>query len=300
MKTKFQYACSVMAVAGGLFSGAAHATLTGLSCSTTDVSVTSVAQYSDTSSSAKLGKPQEANISSAACLGAYVGNDAFYPTTNLGYAGDGILNGGTQAKTGEILFPNPPGAFVTPTYPLHDLDGDGQVNDPGWIMLGKFEPLFEGGPFVFSPNAVGGDSSIVLSTFFSATITGAGVGTWAFTPDATVAQRASAMLGKNYFDQFALVFKAGDEFAVYDFTAAQFGVAHPSAEEPILNFFGTYDTRTTLRAGGADGCKNPAGLSHISIWVRDPGPGGSVPEPATLVLFGIAALGVAAVRKYKA
>lgn len=298
MKTKFQYACGVMTVAGALFSGAAHATLTGLPCSTSDVTVTSVAQFSSTSNTAVLGTPVNTAINSAACLGAYVGNDAFYPTTNLGYAGDGILNGGAQNQSGEILFPNPPGAFVTPTYPLHDLDGDGQVNDPGWIMLGKFEPVR--GNWIFSPNAVSGDTSIVLSTFFSATMTSAGVGTWAFTPDATVAQRASALLGKNYFDQFALVFKAGDEFAVYDFTAEQFGVAHPSADDPILNFFGTYDTRTTLKVGGSDGNKNPAGLSHISIWVRDPGARNQVPEPGMLVLFGVAALGLVAVRKHKA
>lgn len=298
MKTTMKFSAMALVLAGGLFSASAQATLTGIQCNIADVKVTTISQYSGTTATSTLNtvyaSPAPA-IVSADCAGAYAGNDGFYPTTNLGYAGDGLLNGGVQVATGEVLFPNPPGAFTTATYPLHDLDGDGQVNDPGWIMLGKFEPL--AGLWSFSPNAVGGDLSIVLSTFFTATITGDGKGTWALTPDATVAQRAEAILGKNYFDQFALVFKAGDEFAVYDFTAEQFGVAHPSADDPILNFFGTYDVSNTLRVGGRNGDKNPAGLSHISIWVRDPGATLEVPEPGMLGLLGVALFGIGLARK---
>ena len=107
-----------------------------------------------------------------------------------------------------------------------------------------------------------------------------------------MAQRAFSLLGKNYFDQFAIVFKAGNGFAVYDFTAAQFGVTHPSADEPIFQFFGTYDTSDTLVAG-----QGGAGFSHASIWARDPGGGFTVPEPGTLGLLGIALLGFGVARR---
>ena len=143
----------------------------------------------------------------------------------------------------------------------------------------------------------------MLSSFFSITVTGAGTGTWALTPDATVAQRAFSVLGKNYFDQFAIVFKAGNAFAIYDFTAGQFGVTHPSADEPVFNFFGTFDTSGTLRVGGPNGIKNPAGISHVSIWARDPdfaelepGTRSTVPEPGTLGLLCIALLGLGITR----
>lgn len=127
-------------------------------------------------------------------------------------------------------------------------------------MLGKYENGR------FTPSAVGGDSGIVQTSFFSATETGVGTGTWAFTPDATVAQRLGSAFGRNYFDAFALVFKAGNGFAAYDFTPELFGAGAPGPTDPIMNWYGSYDVSDTLRAGGKDGLKNPAGLSHITLW----------------------------------
>jgi len=283
---KLILSASILAAAGA----AQSASL--LPCNVNDVKVTSVAQYSSTAAGATLHTIASGlSLGAADCDGAYSGNDGYYPSQNLGWQGDGLLNGGLQTSTGMTLFPG--GAFITDDYPLSDLDNDGGVDDPGWIMLGKFDPS-KGS---FTPAAVGGDSSIVLSSFFTATVDSAGKGTWALTPDATVAQRTSAVLGKNYFDQFALVFKAANSFAVYDFTAAQFGVAHPSVDVPIMNWSGTYDVTGTLRTGGKDGLKNPAGLSHITVWARDPATPTSVPEPGTLALLGIAALGALGVSR---
>lgn len=258
-----------------------------LPCNLNDVKVTSVAQYSDTTAGATLTTiASNLSLNAAACAGAYSGNDGYYPQDNLGWQNDGLLNGGFQVSTGRIIFPN--GAFITDAHPLSDLDNDGAADDPGWIMLGKFDPS----KGTFTPSAVGGDTSIVLSSFFTATVDSAGKGSWALTPDANVAQRASTVLGKNYFDQFALVFKSANAFAVYDFTAEQFGVTHPTAATPVMNWAGTYDVTGTLRAGGKDGLKNPAGLSHITVWARDPAAvETSVPEPGTLALLGIAAIG---------
>lgn len=283
-------AASKLFLAGGLLSIAAHAGAAPVSslapCGKTDVEITQVSQYSGTTSGATLNTIYTGNMAAAACAGAFSGNDGFYPSTNLGYAGDGLLNGGTQVASGATLFPN--GAFITPQSPLQDLDKNGQVNDPGWIMLGKFEQ--NNGSWGFTPSTVGGSSAIVLSSFFTATITGAGTGTWSFTPDATVAQRTSSLLGRNYFDQFALVFKAGNAFSVYDFTPAEFGMDAPSVNDPVMNWSGTYDVSDTLTSGGAN--NNAAGLSHISLWVRDPAPTAPtshVPEPSTLALLGLSA-----------
>jgi len=283
--------CSLLLV-GGLLSTSAHA----LVCDNSDVRITSVSQYSSTKAGATLSTitPVGFSTDAAACAGAFGGNDAFYPTTNLGYAGDGVLNGGVQnGKNGAVLFPG--GAFITQKYPLEDIKGDGTANDPGWIMLGKYTPGSG-----FAPSAIGGDSSIVLRSFFSVTQTGAGTGTWAFTPDATAARRAATAIGNNWFDQFALVFKAGDNLAVYDFTPDLFGAKSPLASDPIMNWFGTYDLSDTLRTGGSDGNKNPAGLSHISLWARDPSAlpdPTTVPEPSALALLGLA--GYALVRSRK-
>lgn len=277
-------------LAGGLLSLSVHAsaapTSTAAPCGTTDVEITQVSQYSGTTSNATLNTIYNGNMAAAACAGAFSGNDGFYPSTNLGYAGDGLLNGGIQNQSGAALFPG--GAFITPQSPLQDLDKNGQVNDPGWIMLGKFEQG-NNGSWGFTPSTVGGSSAIVLSSFFTATITGQGTGTWSFTPDATVAQRTSSLLGRNYFDQFALVFKAGNAFSVYDFTPAEFGMTAPKVTDPVMNWSGTYDVSDTLKNGGGGG----AGLSHISLWVRDPAPTGQtsqVPEPSTLALVGLSAV----------
>lgn len=82
--------------------GAAHAA----PCQVSDVQVTSVSQYSSVSADATLSPitPPGLSVNAAACAGAFSGNDGFYPTTNLGYAGDGLLNGGQQVASGKVLF----------------------------------------------------------------------------------------------------------------------------------------------------------------------------------------------------
>jgi len=277
-------AIAALLLTGGLISAPAHAGAL-LGCNTGDVRITHVTQYTDTTAGASTATIYTGPaVAAADCAGAFGGNDGFYPTTNLGYAGDGLLNGGQQVASGTQLFPG--GAFISDAHPLQDLDHNGLVNDPGWIMLGKYENG------AFTPSAVGGNTSIVLGSFFTATVSGSGTGTWAFTPDASVAQRLGGTLGRNYFDAFALVFKAGDSFAAYNFTPEQFGASAPSPTDPVMNWFGTYDVSGTLRAGGADGLKNPAGLSHITLWARDPAlpeVTTAVPEPASFGLLGLAA-----------
>lgn len=270
-------AATVVLTIGALHSGAASAAV----CNVSDVQVTHVGQYSSTSADATLTWMPVGTVNAAACAGAFGGNDQPKPKENLGYAGDGLLNGAIQQTPPNAnLFPG--GAF-NHLYTATDLNGDG-VNDPGWIMLGR---TGDGGQF--NPEAIGGDSSIVLSSFFTVTTTGQGKGTWSFTPDAAVASRASAVLGDNYFDQFALVFKLANAFVVYDFTGAQFGVTDPSASDPIFTFSGTFDISDTTKGG----------LSHVSLWARDPSSSVTtqLPEPGLLGLLGIATLGFALSRR---
>lgn len=291
MKTKTSVISALLLASGVLAAPAYAGPLSD--CQTSDVQITRVTQFSDTTATATTETIYAATgtpVGAAACAGAFTGNDGFYPTTNLGYAGDGLLNGGTQVASGSTLFPG--GAFIDAAHPLQDLDGNGHVNDPGWIMLGKYENG------QFTPSAVGGNTGIVLGSFFSATVTGTGTGTWAFTPDATVAQRIGDTFGRNYFDAFALVFKAGNSFAAYDFTPELFGADSPLPTDPVMNWYGSYDVSGTLRAG-KDG-KNAAGLSHITLWARDPAlpeVATQVPEPASLGLMAIA--GAALLRSRK-
>ncbi|MCB1954603.1 MAG: PEP-CTERM sorting domain-containing protein [Rhodocyclaceae bacterium] len=294
--------CRIAAVGAGVWvsSGLAMATpvTTLRSCNTSDVQVTSAQQYSSVSAGATLGSNLLLGpVSSAACAGAFEGNDTPYPKTNLGYENDGLLNGAIQGTPPYAdLFPA--GAFVTDADKT-DLDGDGFADDPGWIMLGKTD-FGSSGPGPFAPAAVGGDSTIVLASFFTVSQSSTGQGTWAFTPDPLVALRALDLLGKNSFDQFALVFKSGNAFAIYDFTAAQFGVFDPSADDPQFNFAGTWDTTRTLlncnvNGQGVEKC-NAAGISHVTLWARDPGGSSDVPEPQTLWLAGAALISCALVR----
>jgi len=290
MKTSFTVMAVGTAFFGVLCAGTAHAGHAELvSCNVNNVQVTTIKAYDSISASATLGTVYSgAGISAFDCAGAFSGNATPYPSSiNMGYLNDGLLNGAPQkaGHSGSVLFPG--GAFVQ-AGDLSNLQGKGNI-DPGWILLGTVE-FDDGSPEQFKVATINGNSSIILDSFFKVTSTGKGTGTWQLTPDALVAQRALPVLGNNYFDQFALVFKQANSFAAYDFTAKQFGITELTANDPIYNWFGTYDVSKTLL---------PSGMSHIDIYARDPGSNGELPEPSSLALLGLGLIGIARMRRNK-
>lgn len=258
-------------------SAAAFALLTTLSglatagpglptCANSDVKVTSVIPHG--SSTNLVGSP----VSAYDCAGAYAGNDKFDPSLNLGYAGDGLFNGGMQNGNGPVLFPN--GIFSN-NFTAVDLNGDGTV-DPGWIRLGGWDPGAGGG--TFTPATIGGQS-IVGNNWFSATAATSTSGTWSLTLPSNIKDLVGPVFGSNLFDHLVLSIKGGNSFAAYDFSASQLGLPLDIPND----FQGTWDVTNTL-AGG---------ISHMDIYVRDPlVPGTNLPEPASIVLVGLAMAGL--------
>jgi hypothetical protein len=165
-------------------------------------------------------------------------------------------------------------------------------------------------------------------------------GSWTYLPPATNPAALQTVLGTDkFFDQAAVVFKGAQNYAIYNFTlAALDGLADPGDN---LGYRGEWDMRTQLLTpntcelgdpgdpGDPPGDPQPepepidgvipeppepidcepssAGLSHVSLWLRDPAfeplndepppPASSVPGPAPLGLILAGLLGLAARRR---
>lgn len=278
MKTAKTNALRVAASALLLLSGSVHAAL----CSNTDVTINQIGVATTSGTTWSSVSPINNAVE---CTGATIGNTMPTPQSNLGYYGDGLFNGEQQVASHLQLYPN---GIFSDQYTAVDLNHDGTA-DPGWIYLGRWE----NGSFTTA--SIGGNTTIVLSNWFTVTGTGSS-GTWAFTPDANVVSRVLPVLGSNLFDQFLLSFKSGDDFAAYDFTGKQLGL--PVSSSTIYNFSGNWDMSGTLQncSPQGDTCQS-AGLSHVDLYVRDPNGGETVPEPAGLALISLGLLGLALSRR---
>lgn len=227
-------------------------------------------------------------INSTDCLGPISGNDSgtLKPSQNIGVAGDGLLNG-----EGGLVSPT---AFTTS---LQDIDGDGLVNDPGWIMLGEVQSDGATSYESFYTFNIGDLLQISLQC------TGSGsdsckTGTWQLETYPEIVDVVSQVT-RSTFDHLAIVLKAGTQFAIYDFDFNEILTSLESAGASFefnqaYSFTGTWSTADLINAGG-----NIANLSHASIWARDPIADNTVPEPGTLLLAAMGLLAAGAMRRRK-
>lgn len=204
---------------------------------------------------------------------------------NLGYLGDGLLNG-EVAGNKQGITAMPPYEFLTNQFGdvPYDLQGDGSADDPGWIFLGKqnMGDSFQYGT-IDGPEGEFNLSQIIKFTF-GPNEQGATSGTWRLEVDKDVVQKLTdqGLFTRSRFDHLAFVLKAGDAWAVYDFNynlLGGFDLSIPYTQE------GTWTTGFDFLKNG-----NPQGLSHMSLWARDPITDNRVPEPGTLVLIGMGLL----------
>jgi hypothetical protein len=244
-------------------------------CNVSDVQVTSL-RVQDGSAPTILPTPVDAFD----CLGAYTGNNSSFsqPTTNLGYDEDGWLN-----KEDYNNWWSGHGAFVEES-DLLDLDGDGDVDDPGWIRMGKdegngFEPDTAGtgsGSYTFVNDLFSFDDCKDINGAAASCFGGEAVsGTWSYVPPQTNPQALLDLLGGSFFDQATFIFKSASAFVMYNFSVEGLGLDPVLPGEFNYAFTGTWDISNVL--GGH-------GLSNFELWARDPVVA-QVTEPSTLALM---------------
>ncbi|WP_201245044.1 PEP-CTERM sorting domain-containing protein [Halochromatium salexigens] len=248
------------------------------------------------------------NQSASNCLGAFDqkkdGNDGFTGNTtqgNIGIKDTGYLNKTNYFDGYEY------GAFVGED-DLLDLSGNGEADDPGWIFAAKIDFNEDGtgntttGKIENNGQTLEFAESLIELEFDSGS--GMTSGTWTYTPPETNPQGLIDVLGANkFFDQAAVIFKSAREYAIYNFTLADLGLDPVvGTEDTNYRFSGTWDMSGTLKTPNG---KNPAGLSNVSLWLRDPDfvttssqpTPNTVPTPGTVFLFGAGLFGLGAMRK---
>ncbi|MFC0047926.1 hypothetical protein [Rheinheimera tilapiae] len=260
------------------------------SCNVADIQITSI-QKQDGSAAQSVPA-----IDATACYGAFSGNDDVSALgNNLGYDNVGWLNQESE------YWPGQPGAFIS-NADLQNLQGLGNI-DPGWIFFGKYTA----GNFAPSSSSKDGFGTYNYAADLvsltnckdknggSVACTGGSVvsGEWTYKPPVNNPQQLLDMLGTDkYFDQVTVVFKSGNMFALYNFNISALNLP------PVL---GTNDENYLFKgvwnmAGTLLNASGGAGLSHVSIWGRDPvsdtppPPPVDVPVSAPLTLAGLGLL----------
>lgn len=278
-------------------------------CATSDVTLSSIQlAYDPLDPATPIIDVDPTN--SSECIGLLIGNDNPAPSgSNIGEYGDGLLNGEVQTgghvdpllSPDNILFDplynpspdyNPDLVFIEPS-DLQDWDGDGVHTDPGWVYLGKDD----GGGFDYATAGVGLTGEIDIGSVVDIEFTCAmgGIdgcinGTWSIMPDFDIADTLFDLFGEGVFDHLAITFKSGNvdtstpgpDWAIYDFNFNTLFGGGLDLSMPY-NLGGSFDMTDVF-----DG----HGISHISVWARDPSfediPPPRIPEPKVsfLLLLG--------------
>ncbi|MEE2000381.1 hypothetical protein QWY20_02860 [Alkalimonas sp. MEB108] len=229
---------------------------------------------------------------------------------NRGWLGDGLLNGGIyswggqgpNAQTKRLIDPE---QFLKDATGLDDISGllmglkdkDDPV-DPGWITLGKQDI-----GSAFSYESIKGSNPLDLADVLDIRFDCTGdckTGTWSLVTTPDIISLVQGALGDNRstFDMLAFTFKAGTEWAVFNFNFAAifqneiFNLGNTGLDAPFntpFAFAGTWDTSVF-----------GSGLSHVGVAARDPIQTTTttpVPTPASIAIMGIGLLALRLFRR---
>lgn len=274
-------------------------TLTGVYISDFDIS-------DDDSADGQFGENLLKNgpYTASDCIGLYKGNNEGKgkPKNNIGELGDGFLNGGKFKHKGKnYSFDELP--FITES-DLQDLDNDGTATDPGWIHLANFSTNGSGSYSHIQPNKASGTNIADLLRIDLDCANNKSC-IWSLKTDIDIIDNVQDILGEATFDQLAIVIKASNRFAVYDFNFKDiFATEYVNDNgffDPLFpdNAFGTPFTLTgTLASSDFLNKKDKVqGISHVTFLARDPA-AVSIPEPSTILIFSVSVFGLA-IRKLK-
>jgi hypothetical protein len=211
--------------------------------------------------------------------------------TNIGYFGDGLLNGNNEFFSGgEFIGPNDYQALKDPTKPV----------DPGWINVLSFSAGEKdkitgdvSDPFyIYSKSGTGliGKPTLNIADLLTFTLTcsqgslgDCNAGIWRLETKTNIIQDVVTLLGPATFDHLAFSIKAGTGFVVYDFN---FKDIFATENNSALNFSTPY----ILSGGFNTADLGNKGISHLTVLARDPQDLRTVPEPTPLAIVGLGLL----------